>query len=110
MVSDESRMLEKKIEDTAKKKIETDVKAEEVHAEEEESGERKTVKMQDPAMPSESERREHELTHLPFRSWCRHCVRGRGREASHRRSEEKPEGARSTWTCASPARRTVPRT
>ena len=23
---------------------------------------------------------EHMLTHIPFRSWCRHCVRGRGKE------------------------------
>ena len=50
--------------------------------EEEESGARKPVKMQDPKEPSEEERREHELTHLPFRSWCRHCVRGRGKEKS----------------------------
>ena len=21
---------------------------------------------------------EHEVTHLPYRSWCRHCVHGRG--------------------------------
>eukprot|EP00974_Lingulodinium_polyedra_P055804 5367180-Lingulodinium_polyedra.AAC.1 len=24
------------------------------------------------------------MTHLPFRSWCSHCVRGRGRAADHR--------------------------
>ena len=27
---------------------------------------------------------EHCLTHLPFRNWCQHCVRGAGRTADHR--------------------------
>ena len=27
----------------------------------------------------------HELTHVVFRSWCRHCVSGRAREDPHRR-------------------------
>ena len=46
----------------------------------EETGMRKMLKKLDPSKPTDEERREHELTHLPFRSWCRHCVRGRGRE------------------------------
>ena len=37
-----------------------------------------------PAMVSRKEKEEHELTHLPYRSWCEHCVRGRGRTAAHR--------------------------
>ena len=36
-------------------------------------------------MPSKLEVEEHELTHLPFRNWCRHCVRGRGNEFPYRR-------------------------
>ena len=32
-----------------------------------------------PVLPSEAEVEQHELTHLPFRSWCRHCVRAKGR-------------------------------
>ena len=51
-------------------------------------GERKTKKLQDPKLPSRSEIDEHNLTHLPFRSWCRHCVRGRGKEMPHRRGGE----------------------
>ena len=35
--------------------------------------------------PSRREREEHELTHIPYRSWCRHCVRGRGKNEAHRR-------------------------
>ena len=26
---------------------------------------------------------QHELTHLPFRNWCRHCVRAKGQESPH---------------------------
>ena len=46
-------------------------------------GSRVIVKMKDPRLPGEAEIRDHQLTHLPFRSWCRHCVRGRGIEAAH---------------------------
>jgi len=53
---------------------------------------REVVKMADPREPTEEERREHNLTHLPFRSWCPHCVRGRGREADHRKYKEQAEG------------------
>ena len=68
----------------------------EAEAEEEpaDAGVRKPIKMNDPAEPSDEERRQHDLTHLPYRSWCRHCVGGRGKEAPHRRQEchsELPE-------------------
>ena len=53
---------------------------------------REVVKMADPREPTEEERREHNLTHLPFRSWCPHCVRGRGREADRRKYKEQAEG------------------
>ena len=58
------------------------------------SGERKPRKIADPIMPSESEVAEHMKTHLPFRNWCRHCVRGRGTEMPHQRvtgERELPE-------------------
>ena len=57
-------------------------------SEEEESGQRKVIKLNDPKEPSEQEKKEHEMTHLPFRSWCRHCVRGRGKEAAHRKQTD----------------------
>ena len=44
------------------------------------------MKKADPRMPSQDDQREHELTHLPYRSWCRHCVRGRGKEEPCRRT------------------------
>ena len=34
-----------------------------------------------PGEPSEHERRLHELTHLPYRDWCEHCVRSKGRQS-----------------------------
>ncbi len=45
-----------------------------IEAEDCEDGVRRPVKMTDPAMPPEAERREHELTHVPYCSWCKHCV------------------------------------
>ena len=39
-----------------------------------------------PVLPSEAEVEQHELTHLPFRSWCRHCVRAKGKESPHHES------------------------
>ena len=38
-----------------------------------------------PQQPTADERRLHELTHLPFRSWCRFCVLGKGRANQSRR-------------------------
>ena len=40
-------------------------------------------KMQNPMLPSKAEREMHELSHVPFRSWCEHCVRGRGEGVRH---------------------------
>jgi len=36
-----------------------------------------------PGEPSKSEVEHHEMTHIPYRSWCAHCVRGRGKSAHH---------------------------
>ena len=59
-------------------------------SDEEEAGNRMTKKMADPMKPKAEEIEEHEKTHLPYRSWCRHCVRGRGKEAPHLASKEGP--------------------
>ena len=50
-----------------------------------ESGSRSVLKMLDPKLPSKAEREEHELTHLPYRNWCKYCVQGRGKEAPHKK-------------------------
>ena len=44
-----------------------------------------------PREPTKEEKEEHEKLHVPFRSWCRHCVRGRGKEEECRRTERVPE-------------------
>ena len=55
-----------------------------------------------PRLPSRQEVQEHELTHIPYRSWCVHCVRGAGRSDAHRRrarqGEEDKEQHRTTWS------------
>ena len=38
-----------------------------------------------PAKPTPEMIAAHEVSHLPFRSWCSHCVRGRGKSFQHRR-------------------------
>ena len=43
-----------------------------------------------PTKPSQEEVNEHMLTHLPFRSWCPHCVRGKSKGKPHKRTEEEP--------------------
>ena len=42
-----------------------------------------------PAQPTAQERAEHELTHLPFRSWCPTCVANKGRADNHPRQRSK---------------------
>ena len=76
--------------DVEKKEVPADF--EEKTAEEPEAGTRRPKKMADPKLPSELEIAEHEMTHLPFRSWCRHCVRGRGKELPHRKAEDLEGG------------------
>ena len=46
--------------------------------EKEELGERNTTRKHCLRQPREQERIEHEMTHLPFRSWCRQCIKGKG--------------------------------
>ena len=55
-----------------------------------------------PRLPSRQEVQDHELTHIPCRSWCVHCVRGAGRSDAHRRrarqDEEESEQRKTTWS------------
>ena len=56
---------------------------EEEDQEEEEAN--KAVAPKIPIKPSQDEVDEHMLTHLPFRSWCPHCVRGKAKGKPHRK-------------------------
>ena len=42
-----------------------------------------------PKEPTRQEREEHELTHMPFRSWCEDCVKSRAINAHHRTKSAK---------------------
>ena len=55
---------------------EEEVEIEMDEADESAVGDRKVKKMQDPLLPSAKKVQEHQVTHLPFRSWCPHCVKG----------------------------------
>ena len=57
-----------------------------------ENGRRNVRRLLDPKLPSAEEVRVHGLTHLPYRNWCPHCVRGRGREMDHQRKSEEDQG------------------
>ena len=43
-------------------------------------------RMTSPCKPSPEEIDLHNLSHVPFRNWCGHCIKGRGRETVHKRS------------------------
>ena len=43
--------------------------------------------MPDVVGPTGKEMAEHDLTHIPYRDWCKHCVQGRARENQHRRQQ-----------------------
>ena len=59
----------------------------------EEAGEaRKPKPYNNPRNPTRQEVADHELTHLPYRVWCRFCVEGRSHKAAHRiKTEEGKE-------------------
>ena len=46
------------------------------------------MKVQDPVLPTQAEIDEHMTTHLPYRSWCRFCIRGCGKVADHRQQDK----------------------
>jgi hypothetical protein len=47
-------------------------------------------KMADPKLPSREDVEEHDKTHLPYRNWCRHCIRGKGQETPHKAGTQTP--------------------
>ena len=58
----------------------------------EDDGEEEAMRVQMvplPSQPTPEERRMHELTHLPFRSWCRHCMMGKCKANPHARQDHE---------------------
>ncbi len=39
----------------------------------------------DPLKPTEKEVEDHNRTHMPYRNWCPHCIRAKGKDMDHRR-------------------------
>ena len=46
----------------------------------------KPVGLKVPKEPTESERAQHELTHMPYAPWCQACVHGKGKSDLHQTS------------------------
>ena len=42
-----------------------------------------------PKQPSAEEVENHMVTHLPFRDWCPHCVRGKSGSKPHRNTQQQ---------------------
>eukprot|EP00971_Amphidinium_carterae_P132504 2624476-Amphidinium_carterae.1 len=55
---------------------------------EQEQEQQELAEMKVPVAPTEEEKRNHKLTHYPYKEWCAHCVRGRGREDRHHTQKE----------------------
>ena len=57
--------------------------------EEEQQPAAKATGLKTPDQPTPQERAEHELTHLPFRSWCPTCVQSKGRSDNHPKQQSR---------------------
>jgi hypothetical protein len=44
-----------------------------------------------PTRPTKLEYEEHQHSHIPFRSWCPHCMRGKSKASGHRSSTQARE-------------------
>jgi hypothetical protein len=44
-------------------------------------------RLTDPKKPSQQEIDDHYITHLPFRNWCPHCMRGKAKELDCKKSD-----------------------
>ncbi len=66
-----------------------------------------------PATPTEEEVREHELTHVPYRGWCKHCVAGKAITTPHKTCVKEamtvPKISRGKITRQSNRRNLIPR-
>ena len=63
--------------------------------EEDAAGCRRPKQLKETAEPTEKEVNEHNLTHLPFRTWCAHCIRGKAKNPPHKRQKENEREKRT---------------
>lgn len=45
----------------------------------------------DPVLPSDQEVKAHNATHVPYQSWCAHCVAGKAKEGPHRKQPKEKD-------------------
>ena len=48
---------------------------------------RKVRVPKDPRQPSKQEIEEHNITHVPYRDWCPHCIMGSATNRFHKKLE-----------------------
>ena len=73
-----------------------DEKGEESEGQEEVSEGRALKALRSPPPPTRREIEEHALSHIPFRAWCPHCMRGKARSGPRNRVKDKHEQEFST--------------
>ena len=56
------------------------------------------ITARDPGSPTQEEIDEHNITHLPHRSWCHICMKARGKEDAHRKQNKKAVKSKPTVT------------
>jgi hypothetical protein len=49
----------------------------------------KLRKLPDIRLPSIAEQRAHFVTHVPYLSWCDHCVRGNAKRLAHQKVKDE---------------------
>jgi len=54
--------------------------------------ERNVQRMGDPRRPTQMEVEDHNRTHLPYRNWCPHCIKAKGKDLDHRKAAEEERG------------------
>ena len=57
--------------------------------EDEQQSANKAKAMMQPVQPTPQEIQQHNLTHMPYRSWCPVCIQSRGRQTSHQQQTLK---------------------
>ena len=50
-----------------------------------------------PQQATQEEIDHHNVTHLPFRSWCQHCVRGKAADDDHKRHSPTVVAGDAKW-------------
>ena len=80
-------------EDETSKEVESAkaVADEDVECEEDSNEAAQTKRMFAPSAPSRQEALEHACTHVPYRSWCPHCVAGKAKSKKHQSSGQMAE-------------------